>query len=286
MVAVFASLPSTMNCTGASCRPASIRWAKSRGMTRADQGPPRVDGPLQVAVVVDVAAAARNTASRGSGSPARGWPACRSGPRRPAARGPRPASGRSRTAPASAREWRSPCPGCGGRAARGGTPCGPRPRRGESSSRAPPACGCSARSRASISDTKTSSSEGTIFSIRSTRWPRSASAAGGSRRRPAAPSAADHVQALAEQRRLLHRRQALRPPRWPLPAASQTTSSTSSCINSRLERLGRAAGDQLAAIDQPQAVAVLGLVHVVRGDEDRHALRRPSRRSGPRTGGG
>ena len=39
-----------------------------------------------------------------------------------------------------------------------------------------------------------------------------------------------------------------------------------------LEGLGRAAGDQLAAIDQPQAVAVFRLVHVVRGDEDGHAL--------------
>jgi hypothetical protein len=40
------------------------------------------------------------------------------------------------------------------------------------------------------------------------------------------------------------------------------------------EAAGRAAGDQLATIDQAQTIAVFGLVHVVRRHEDRHASSR------------
>ena len=132
-------------------------------------------------------------------------------------------------------------------------------------------CGCSARSRASISDTNTSSSDGMIFSIRVDAMAPLGQAAGGRTRRPASPSSATTCSPLP------NRAASFTPGSCSIASMaasgpSQSTSSTSSCISSRLQRLGRAAGDQLAAIDQAQPVAVFGLVHVVRGDEDRHAL--------------
>ena len=133
--------------------------------------------------------------------------------------------------------------------------------------------GCSARSRASISETNTSSSDGTIFSIALD---------------PVAPFGQQRADLVGRPRRRRRPPRAARCRTGPPPsppgscsmasiaasARSQRTSSTSSCMASRLERLGRAQGDQLAAVDQAEPVAVLGLVHVVRGDEDRHALAR------------
>ncbi len=43
--------------------------------------------------------------------------------------------------------------------------------------------------------------------------------------------------------------------------------------NHRLELVGRAEGHDLAAVDDGDAIAVLSLIHVVRGHEDRDALR-------------
>ena len=93
--------------------------------------------------------------------------------------------------------------------------------------------------------------------------------------------------------------------RSPYGAASSTPSSASSASSAAISALPRfskaqadlqqlalhcialqrrrgAQRDQLAAIHEPDPLAALGLVHVVRRDEQRHALLRPARRAGPR----
>ena len=58
--------------------------------------------------------------------------------------------------------------------------------------------------------------------------------------------------------------------------------TSGSCFSS----LGRAEGQQLAQVQIADAAAALGLVHVVRGDEQRDALRRPGETAGPTARGG
>ena len=131
-------------------------------------------------------------------------------------------------------------------------------------------CGASWRSWASMSETNTSSSDGTIGSIRSTRCPscskraRTISAAARTVR-------SDQVQPATEQRHVLDHRQRFQHAQGQLrPRALHLQHVLGHPLG--LERLRRARGDQLAAIDQPQAVTVLGLFHVVRGHEDGYAL--------------
>ena len=91
--------------------------------------------------------------------------------------------------------------------------------------------------------------------------------------RPAAASGAgvDHVDAVAEQADRLRRACCSR------STAAARRGSAGADLQDRaphqpLDLVGRAAGQQPAAVDQRQAVAALGLVQVGGGDEDRHLL--------------
>ena len=66
MVAVFESLPSTINCTAAS-RPAAHVLGEIAGNHQAHHGLAGVDGADQVVVVVDASAGGESSASRRSG---------------------------------------------------------------------------------------------------------------------------------------------------------------------------------------------------------------------------
>ena len=204
----------------------------------------------------------------------------------PSARCRRRASARSRTGAAASSAWR-----CAMARLRGSrTMCRNSFRATAAMRRMFIACtsatGCRARVALTTRATKTSSSEGLIGAHGSAgepaiargaaRWPAR------SRQRHPSPARARWCRRAPSPRRL--------PPR---PAASIASCGGLAVISRTWPRIsfvlsssGVPVGDQLAAVDQPQAVAVLGLVHVVRGDEHGHAARRRARRSGPRSGGG
>ena len=140
---------------------------------------------------------------------------------------------------ASASGWRSPCPGCGDRGGRAGTPCGRRPRRGGASSlHLLPAAAPRGRGPRSARRTRPPARARSSRSARRRSRRSSSSCADVGRGR--SPSSAHHVQALAEQRRLLDAGQLLDRAPWPSSGRSQSTSSTSSCISSVFSVSGRA----------------------------------------------
>ncbi len=87
----------------------------------------------------------------------------------------------------------------------------------------------------------------------------------------------DHMQALAEERDLLHRRQALDHAHGVVGAGTVDLEHGLGHV-AGLELARGAQRDELAAVDDAQPVAVFGLLHVVRGYEDRDALSGQRRR--------
>ena len=92
----------------------------------------------------------------------------------------------------------------------------------------------------------------------------------------------DEVQGGAEQRHARHGRLALERGVGAHEVAAVELEQRARHV-AALERRRAAGGDDLAAVDQRQLVAVLRLVHVVRGDEHGDAARRRARRSSPRS---
>ena len=128
----------------------------------------------------------------------------------------------------------------------------------------------SAASRAVVSETKTSSRLGRIFSMRPTAMPRSAKIF--SMRGMAAAAFSHHqVQRVAEDRRIHHAgRRLQRLHRLAQRLALDQQQFALHRVALQLRR--RAQRDDLAAKNQRQSVAVLGLLHVMRSYKNGNAL--------------
>ena len=112
------------------------------------------------------------------------------------------------------------------------------------------------------------------------RAPR-ASSASGSR----VPRRHQHAQAVAELRDAAHRRRRPRARAAPRRNRRRRSRCTAASM-SRASSLRLAFRRNAAAVEDREPVAALGLVHVVRGHEDRRAARRPARTGSPRSRAG
>ena len=149
----------------------------------------------------------------------------------------------------------------------------------------PPAPLGRAASAASTWWMKTSSSEGRMRSIEDGRVAGRGEELARSRAGPRSASRTTTWMRVPKTEVSTRPRLRRRAPRAPRRRAARCTSSTASPGEDLLQLGDRAERHEPAGVDEGEAVAVLGLVEVVGGDEDRDARRPPSRRSGARSAG-